>query len=210
MKRALPVLIAVACASPRPAAPPREYPGSLVDSREIAGEFMMRQRVEAHYPGRTMGFDAVLQRRDGELTLLGLTPFGTRAFVLTQRGRALDFSTALPLELPFPPRYMLMDIHRVFFITLGPAPAQDGERVETRDGEEIRETWRGGRLLRRSYRRLDGQPPGLIEVDYGEGMINRSPPRVIRFTNGWYGYRLEITTLAHQTLAPRAPADGGT
>lgn len=199
MRAAALALLLLACASRPPV--PRPYPGALIPSGEIRGEFMMRQRVAAHYPGRELSFDAVLQKQGDTLTLVGITPFGSRAFVMQQRGTEVTFTSSLPMELPFPPRYMLQDIHRTFFVSLGRPPAPTGERVEARDGEEVRETWRDGRLIARTYRRLDGAPAGLIEVDYGEGMIGRAPPRVIRFRNGWYGYALTITTLAHQTLS---------
>lgn len=199
MRASISLLLLLGCAAPQ--RPPRPYPGALIPSGEIRGEFMMRQRVVAHYPGRDVSFDAVLQRQGDTLTLLGLTPFGTRAFVMQQRGTEVTFTSSLPMELPFPPRYMLLDIHRTFFVSLGRPPAQSGERVATREGEEVRETWRDGRLLTRTYRRLDGDPAGLIEVRYGDGMIGRAPPRVIEFRNGWYGYGLTITTLAHQTLS---------
>lgn len=192
-------LTLASCAAHRP--PLRAYPGTLRRTSEIPGAFLMRQRVVAHYPGRDLSFDAVLQKQGDTLTLLGLTPFGTRAFVMQQRGVEVTFHATLPMELPFPPRNMLLDIHRTFFgPDRRPAPV-DGERAFVADGEEVRETWRAGRLRTRSYRRLDGDPPGLIEVNYGDGMLGRAAPRVIELRNGWFGYALTITTLAQQTLA---------
>ncbi len=202
MRRALALsALALACGARRPPAmPARANPGALVPTGEIRGDFLMRQRVEAHYPGRDVSFDAVLQKQGDALTLLGLTPFGTRAFVLQQRGTEVSFTSHMPGELPFPPRYMLLDIHRTFFMGLGPPPAGDGERTGARDGDEIREVWRAGRLMERHFRRLDGRPPGTVDVRYVDGMIGHAPPRTIEFRNGWSGYSLTITTLAHQTL----------
>ena len=184
-----------------PRAPDSPYPGSLVPVSEIPGDFLMRQRVTAHYPGRTLSFDAALQKQGDTLTLLGLTPFGTRAFLLQQRGVEVSFTSYMPGDAPFPPRYMLLDIHRTFFIGLGRPPAGDGERRGTRDGEEITERWERGRLMERHFRRLDGQPEGTVDVRFVDGMQGHAPPRTIEFHNGWYGYALTITTLAHQTLA---------
>lgn len=205
MKRSiLAACLALACASRRPPAMPVvTHPGTLLPTSEIRGAFMFRQRVEAHYPGRDVSFDAVLQKQGDTLTLLGLTPFGTRAFVLQQRGTEVSFTSHMPGELPFPPRYMLLDIHRTLFIGLGPAPSVDGERRGTRDGEEIREVWRAGRLMERHFRRLDGVPASTIDVRYEGGMEGDTPPRTVEFHNGWMGYSLTITTLESQRL------DGG-
>jgi Protein of unknown function (DUF3261) len=202
VKRALVVtLVALACTHPRPPPMPAvTHPGTLVSTREIRGAFMFRQRVEAHTPLREVSFDAVLQKQGDTLTLLGLTPFGTRAFVLQQRDLDVSFTSHMPGELPFPPRYMLLDIHRTLFIGLGPPPAVDGERTGTRDGEEIRELWRGGRLLERHFRRPDNAPPGTIDVRYVGGMEGDTPPRTIELHNGWMGYSLTITTLDAQRL----------
>lgn len=179
------------------------HPGTLLPTSEIRGAFMFRQRVEAHYPGREVSFDAVLQKRGDTLTLLGLTPFGTRAFVLEQRGTDVSFTSHMPGELPFPPRYMLLDIHRTLFIGASGATVSEGERTSTRDGEEIREVWRAGRLMERHFRRVDGVPAGTIDIRYEGGMEGDSPPRTIEFRNGWMGYSLTITTLEQQRL------DGG-
>lgn len=189
---------ATARTSPRAA---RTDPGVLVDPLTVPGGFMMRQRVTVTLPERELRFDAVLQKRGAELTLLGLTPFGTRAFVIQQRGLEVTFTPTLPMELPFPARYMMLDIQRVFLRALGAPPAEDGERSVTRAGETIREMWRGGRLLRRVYTRTAGGPPGEVVVDYGAGMLGRAAPRVVRYRNEWMGYSLTITTLAQQALA---------
>jgi hypothetical protein len=180
--------------------------------------FLDRQRITATYGDRTVQFDAVLQKRAGELTLLGLTPFGSRAFVLHQVGTDVSFQSFVPQSLPFPPRYILIDVHRVFFAWAqantggaapdagsdagGYGPPRDGELVVEREGEIETERWAVGRLRRRTFRRADGEPRGEIVVDCeGDGMAaDGTPPPHVRFANGWYGYRLEIATLSHQPL----------
>lgn len=197
-------LALLAACAPRPHGPPSAPPpGVLVSTRDIPGDFFFRQRVSARYPGREMSFDAVLQKQGDTLTLVGLTPFGTRAFVLQQRGTDVQFTAEMPDVLPFPPRYVLLDVHRTFFMTLAPTPAPDGERTGAREGEELRERWSDGHLTQRSFRRLDGAPPGLVEVRYGDdGMEGLRPPRTIELRNGWFGYALTITTLEQRALPP--------
>lgn len=193
--------LALGCAGRRHAVnvPPQEM-GSLVPTGEIRGAFLYRQRVTARRPGHDeVSFDAVLQKQGDTLTMLGLTPFGTRAFVLQQRGLAVEFTSYMPGELPFPPRFILLDLHRTLFVTLGAQPP-DGERRGVRDGESVREVWRGGRLMERRYERVDGHPAGAIEVRYEGGMAGQEPPDTVEYRNGWYGYALTITTLARQAL----------
>jgi len=194
------------CASrppPAPSVPAPPYDGPLSSPGERADDFFDRQKIVATYRGKTVSFDAVLQKRGEELTLLGLTPFGSRAFVLTQKGAEVAFQAFVDEGLPFPPSYMLIDVHRVFFqaFSAQEAPPSDGERSTVRRGELVTEKWQDGRLRQRTFRRSDGRPPGTIVVDYEGGMpADGTPPTHVAFTNGWYGYRLDITTVAHKPL----------
>ncbi len=194
--------LCAACSRPSPRVPRSALPyvGRLVSTTDIQGDFFLRQRVHARFPGGDGSFEAVLQKQGEVLTLVGMTPFNTRAFVLRQRGTETEFESFVPQTMPFPPRYMLLDVHRVMFIGIAPAPSTDGEYFARRDGEEIRERWSAGRLVERHFRRLDGAPQGSIDIEYIEGMTGRFPPRTVRFRNGWYGYELVITTLAHRAL----------
>lgn len=196
------IVLAWGCHPPRRSMPmgDHDYPGELVSTDEISGEWVLQQRIDARFGERGGGFEAVLQRRGDALTLVGMTPFRTRAFVMVQRGVRTEFTSYMPQALPFPPRAMLLDAHRVLFMTLpGDGPA-DGERRGVRAGEEIREVWSGGRLRERHFRRLDGSPPGSIDVEYEGGMAGREVPRTVRLRNGWYGYELTITTLSRTDL----------
>jgi hypothetical protein len=204
----LAALLAGASCAPHASTAPadRPYSGPLVAPSSLPGSFLDRQHIVATYGDRSVTFDAVLQKRGGELTLLGLTPFGSRAFVLRQVGADVSFQSFVPQSLPFPPRYILIDVQRVFFAWAEP-PAADGgapggDRTVERDGEIESEHWEGGRLRRRVFRRADGRPPGEIAIDYlGEGMgLDGVPPARVTFVNGWYGYRLEIATSTHQRL----------
>jgi hypothetical protein len=189
-------------ASAPPRAPDEGYAWSLRPPSSRPDDFLDRQTITATYGDRTARFDAVMQKRGDELTLLGLTPFGARAFVIRQVGLDVTFQSFVPQTMPFPPKYILFDVQRVFFdFEAGDAAAPDGERETTREGEIVRERWQGGRILRRAFRRADGRPPGDIVVDYEGGMAaNGEPPAHVSFANGWYGYRLDIMTQSHQRL----------
>ena len=73
----------------------------------------------------------MLQKTPGTLTLVGLTPYGSRAFLLQQTKGDVQFTKYIPRELPFPPTFMLLDIHRVLDQWLGP-PLPDGRAIGRR------------------------------------------------------------------------------
>ncbi len=197
-------ILLVACGQHPPPAPP-EYPGTLVAPAELRSPpgfgdaFAIEQRVRSESSQGTHEFRAVLQKREDTLLLVGLGPHGGRGFVLTQRGDDVSFESHIPAELPFPPRFMLLDVHRAFFRGLE-GPLADGEHRGEMDGEEVVEQWRGGLLRERTFRRLDDRPPGLIRVTYEEGLGGEQPPEIVHLDNRWFGYQLTITTLSHQRL----------
>lgn len=187
----------VACHPDPPQPPPAGgYPGELVSTEAMGQDFLLRQRVSATYGEHNTSFEAALQLREGALTVLGLTPFGSKAFVLTQTGTEVAFEKFVDRELPFPPDYILLDIHRALFMTVGDGVLADGEHSAERAGERITESWSGGRLRRRIFARLDGQPAGEIVVRFEDGHVPGQVPGVMELSNGWFGYRLEIRTLS--------------
>ncbi len=191
MRPTLLSLLLVGC-SAAPPSPPRllgsePYPGVLRAVETLPHDFLWRQRVTVRWTGGEEGFDAALQKRGGTLTLVGLGPYDTPAFVLTWNGREIGFENRTDRALPFPPRYILLDVQRVFFPWLPP-----GQATGEVDGERITERLEGDVLLRRTFERLDGQPPGAITVTY-EG------DRAI-LDNGWFGYTLTVETSDRQRL----------
>jgi hypothetical protein len=207
------VLALLAACAPRPTRPPdpsqMRYPGELVPAAELAGrpDFLARQSLVGRFGEREIHGEVVVQKLGAGLTLIGLTPFGGKAFVVQQDASGVRGQEIVAGALPFPPAFMLLDVHRALF--MGLPGAGDGERRGERAGEAVVETWAGGRLRRRSFRRLDGSPRGTITVDYVGGMAGDEPPRTMRLDNGWFGYTVEITTVSWQRLAPPAQADAG-
>lgn len=200
--------LALSACSGRPpprSGPPPDYPGELADpatlqSPEGLGDaFTLEQRVRSEYPEGSQEFRAVLQKRGGSLVLVGFGPHGGRGFVLQQTGTEVEFDSRLPEELPFPPRFMLQDIHRTWFRGLPRSPG-DGERRGELDGEEVVERWEGGRLRERTFRRLDDRARGIIRIRYEGGLGGDAPPERVVLENGWFGYRLVLTTLSHHVL----------
>lgn len=178
------------------------YPGELVPVSQLAGrgDFLARQTLVGRMGEREVHGQVVLQKRGAELTLIGLTPFGSKAFVIQQGPQGVRSQTIMTGALPFPPEFMLLDVHRALFMGLSQGPGADGERRGEREGEAISETWAGGRLLRRSFRRLDRRPKGTITIEYVGGMAGEQAPAKIVVDNGWFGYRVEISTISWQPI----------
>lgn len=197
--RAAPLLLLLAaCSSPRQGHRPAvEYPGDLLLPSKLGDDFMLRQRIEAEYGEREIGFEAVLQKVGDDLKLLGLTPFGSRAFLLEQKGTAVSFESYVDKPLPFPPRYILLDIQRT--LQLDEVRADGTHEIPSED-EVVVETWKDGRLRERRVRRRSGEPEGELVVTYEGGMAPGDPAKVTRFENGWFGYRLRIETIQSQKL----------
>jgi hypothetical protein len=181
-------------------APPRgNYPGRLVPSESLGRAFSVRQRLTPTHQGRTLPtLEAVLQLHQGVLHLVGLTPLGTRAFVITQKGEDIQAENLMKETAALQPRDVLNDIHRVFFRGLyvgKPAPA-DGTHTGSDDGEQVSEIWKGGRLLQRRFTRADR--PGTIEITFdGPGEV---VAQNVVLRNGWFGYQLRIDTVEQQWL----------
>ncbi len=182
----------------RPSASGKEYGGPLQNTRELGAEFVWEQEITARYGDRAQSFGAVLQHADGALTVLGLTPFNTRAFSIEQRGYEFSFHNYVGRKLPFDPKSILIDIHRTFFVGMS-APRSDGEHVTLELGERRVDVWRSGKLVRRSFERV-AEPGKKIEVDYGAGYAPGVPPARALFENHWYGYALEVVTTSATEL----------
>ena len=173
------------------------YPGVLLDTRSIAPDFFWQQRVTATYDEKRFSFAAVIQLHEGKLTMVILSPTGHRAYTLIQEGQKISFIQSIDHELPFSPKNILIDLHRIFFRGIEPRPSSNGVHSDQRDGERIVEVYKNGKLQVREYERLDSRPKGWIRIRYHGGMVDHTPPPRIDFVNGWYGYQLTIKTL-HQ------------
>lgn len=186
------------------AAPPSlsetDYPGEL--ARTLTGpDFMARQRLRGTARGREIGGEVVLQKQGDTLTLVGLTPFGTKAFVARQQGAEESVQVLAPEgKLPFPPRFMLLDVHRVHFLGLPGGQLQDGTHRGEVGQERVTEVWQGGALLERRFERKDGRPAGTIAITYEGGMKDGVLPARVRLDNGWFAYQIVVETLQWQPL----------
>lgn len=169
--------------------------GVLHSPSELGGDFQWRQQVTAQWPTGTRTFDAILSKEGSSLLLVGLGPMDTPGFILRVDDKgvlSVENNTGQPM--PFDAKFVLLDVQRAFYPWF-PAGLASGTRSVTRDGETVEETWRDGRLQKRRFVRVDGNPRGVIEVSYvGWSPSDRAPKRAT-LENGWHGYTLIIETL---------------
>jgi hypothetical protein len=192
-------LVIAGCLTSSPARPPTkkapDYPGILLDSHSLGNDFFWQQRVVASFKDKRYSFSAVLQLRQGKLTFLALTTMGRRAFALEQNGKAVHYTKYLPFAMPFPAEYILYDIHRIYFYGVDVKSPCDKNCKQIKNGERITESWNGGKLYAREYKRLNNKPSGVFRIRYREGIAGNRPPPHIEYENGWYGYKLSVVTI---------------
>lgn len=179
-------------AAPSQLLPAREYPGHIEPSEALGKPFVVQQNLRGKYGDKKLSLDVVVQYADGKLTLLGLTPFGSRAFVLTQSGTQTHFEKFIDREIPFDPSYVLNDVHRVFFRGLS-GPRADGSYTEEHHDERVTERWQGGHVVERRFERVDGEPAGAVEAKF-LGAPDPVIAREVQLTNAWFGYSLRVTS----------------
>ncbi len=175
------------------------YPGPTVTVTELDRwpDFVTRQLLVGRSGERVLRGEVILQKRGVTLTIIGMTPFGSKAFVIIVSGDQIETTEIVPGTLPFPAEYMVMDISRSLFLGLVPAPIRDGVHRKRQAGEKVVETWEAGKLQRRSFSRRDRR--GVVAIDYDGGMAEQ-PPKTMRVINEWFGYSLEITTVMWQRV----------
>jgi uncharacterized protein DUF3261 len=189
------------------AADPAEYPCVLRDPSTLPHDFSVRQSITIHaqHDGKPVDgqLDAVLQKQGDTLTIVGFGPMNVKAFTLTQRGDRIEFTQYLGPELPFSPRNVLVDVHRILFKRLA-APAEAGYSGVIRgelDGEHVEETWRDGQLRQAAFTRPGSNLQGAVRIELGPGCTPAAcEPETAALTNEWFAYSLEIVNEGYERL----------
>jgi hypothetical protein len=204
------LVLAVGCGPAAGAGPVREYAGPLGAPSGYATDFAMDHQITAVHAEGSDTFRALVEKRGDALVMVALGPHGSRAFTLAQEGDEVRFESHLPRELPFPARFILIDVHRTWLIGLD-APREDGSHERTlaiggspgspEATETLTETWADGRLQERAFRRPDLD--GAIRVTYEGGLSPdpaAPPPARVELDNGWLGYRLVMENISRRAL----------
>ncbi|MFO1076620.1 MAG: DUF3261 domain-containing protein [Planctomycetota bacterium] len=178
-----------------------DYPGVLRAPAALGIDVVWQQRVTAAWRGgQQRGFDAAIQKRGDKLSVLGLSPTGSLGFAFVLQDGAIAVTNNTAMELPFPPRFILLDVQRAFYPWLAGDSDDgvvDGEHVVQRRDDR-------GRLVERRFRRVEGPPAGEIVVRYEWGNPEWAAPTRAELDNGWFGYRLTVDTHAETRLPQKA------
>ncbi len=113
----------------------------------MGGDFLLRQRLRVRGDGVDVGFELVTQKKGAELTMVGLTSFGAKAFALTQKGTDVRVDSFMGPAWPVPPRNVLRDLNRMMFLAVPGGPFPNGTVEAALGGTRITEQWRDGELL---------------------------------------------------------------
>jgi hypothetical protein len=189
--------------------------GTLHAPAAYGFELTIDQDVTAEHVGGSESFRAVLEKRGERLVMVGLGPHGGRAFVLTQDGTEVHFESQMPRELPFPPEFMLMDIHRTWLRGLpreSGASLPDGRHEDFLEGENVSEVWAAGRLLERHYAILASNLAWWsVHITYegGLGADGSLPTRVVVDSTPApdQHYRLVLSSLSGSITASTVPSE---
>jgi hypothetical protein len=185
---------------PAATGPVHEVAGVLLPTSELAPPFQIQQRIRGVHEGREVAIDCVVQLERNKLSVVGLTPFSTRAFVIEQQGTTVRLQKFIDRDIPFDPAAVLYDLHRVFFRGL-PKPQADGTHQGVDHGDAIVERWQGGHIVERRFQSLEGPIPQLVVVNFEGAPAPLIAPRVT-LTNVAFGYTLQIESLEQQLLDP--------
>jgi hypothetical protein len=189
-------------------AAPAEYPFVLHEPETLGADFSVHQHltVHAHKPDGSPvdgELDAVLQKQGDSLLVVGLGPMSVKAFTLTQRHGQIEFQQFYGPALPFSPRNIVVDVHRIFFRRL-PVP-DDAKYTGTTqgelDGEHVEETWQAGELRARVFTRPGSRLTGAVRVELGAGCtIARCEPASATLHNEWFDYTLALANDSFEAL----------
>ena len=186
---------------------PAEYPGVLHDPRTLPRDFMVRQslKLDTKANGKRLEaeFDAVVQKQGDKLLVLGLGPMNMKVFTITQLGSRIEFQQYRGPKMPFSPRNIVLDVHRVFFKRL-PPPADakySGVLRGELDGEHVEETWQGGEVRERVFTRPGSAFRGAVRIALGPGCTGSlCEPETATIRNEWFDYTLAIENNGYETL----------
>ena len=187
---------------------PAEYPGVLHDPKTLRQDFMVRQTltIKTRHEGKPVEgeLDVILQKQGDTLLIVGFGPMNAKAFTLTQKGDRIEFAQFMGPPLPFSPRNIVVDVHRVYFKRL-PAPTEptySGVQRGELDGEHVEETWKDGQLRATVFTRPDDPKlKGAVRIEMSEGCTPaRCEPESAKLLNEWFDYTLGIANEGYEAL----------
>jgi len=185
-----------------PSAPGEARPNVvLVPAERMERELVLRQKLRFRHAKHTGSLDAVVQVHCGKVSIVGLSPVGTRLFSITQQGEAIDVELSPGAAWPFPPEEILQAVHRTYLLPIAqPARSDGAHRVEVGSIRFV-EVWQDGALLERQFPYADAQAgERALTVRYsGERSSSGIASRVALHDTA-LGYHLDIETSSVEHL----------
>jgi len=201
----LAALAATGCLTPWGARPRPHCPIELVPSDALSEGAAWRARIElssgADEPRAIRG-EVAARVEGGVLRLAALTPFGTRAFTIVQRGTQPTVDDLLGRRLGLEPLWILDAFHRLHALEAldaRPAPPVGGPVVWSHGGERIEESAVATGLRRRFADASAGR--GHADGTHWRAEALRGPRRS-EIRNDWCGYRIAWLGLAPPGATP--------
>lgn len=195
------IVCLTACGAPKshPVDQPIRYQAGLLAPRErlAAGAISVMQNVRGKQGLDDIAFQCAVRLSSGKLTIHGTTLHRPRAFVIQQDGVHVQADGASLRDVPFEPVHVLYDIHRVFFRGLQVAQP-DGVHDRIEDDELVRELWRDGHLVERTFHSLDTFSK-LVIIHFEGAPTPVVAPRV-HLVNVHHGYSLLIENIRQERL----------
>jgi hypothetical protein len=154
----------------------------------------------------TLGFAV---ERDGDtLTIVGFTPFGTRAFAIRQKGTSLKVDDFVGERMGVEPLWLADALHRAFFIAEPNGAQVVRDSVDPAGPQARRWSWRDATVT--DYFKPNGR---RVARQFNRGEIDSAEVAIIRYTdaegtgaevyNPWCGYHGRIV------LREQRPQDEG-
>ncbi len=157
----------------------------LLPPASLHASLSLEQIIDARYGERSSSFHCLLEVDPRELVLVALTPFGTRAFVLTLRDDALELEESAGETLPASPARILADLQLALWADLPAIPGLDVVETIDAQGRHVREFQRHGTPVMRVT--CDGDPRWRGNL---------------RFEHLEQAYVLEVHTVREEGLSP--------
>jgi len=179
---------------------------SLPSPARSQADFFLRQEILARHEGRSVTFQAALEKQDDVLRLVALTPYGSPAFMIEQSGDEVRFNEYVSLDVPFDPMNMLVAVHRVLFEGSGVgARLSDGVHRFESATDSVVETWVDGGVVSRVFLDADSTTElARIEFQGARDSASVTSPVVI-LRDRAHKYELEIKTVEQRLLGSGLP-----
>jgi hypothetical protein len=180
-------------------------PPTLLAPGALAPDVVLRQHVSATWATGETEFDAVVQKHEGTLKLVALSPTGQPGFVLTlHEDGEVSVENRTGRELPFRPERILADVQKVFYPWVEDEedtdPIRDGARRARAGEHEVEERLLEGRLVERRFFSPGAPNTPEVVVSYFGWADRRVAPSQAKIVHVTLGYELTIETFEEIVL----------